>query len=122
MQTQPAKIELASRLDSKGNFVRSASTFRNFISSESDAQYPPESGRYHVYVNLACPWANGVLAIIELKGLNKHFTVSTTRPEFGIINEETGKGGWVFDESSKTERFEAIDSILGKKSVLDIYR
>jgi len=42
--------------DKSGEFKRQASVFRNFISRESGAEFPPEKGRYHLYVSYACPW------------------------------------------------------------------
>lgn len=42
--------------DKSGEFKRGQSSFRNFISKDSGAQFPPEKGRYHLYVSYACPW------------------------------------------------------------------
>lgn len=42
--------------DKSGEFKRQQSVFRNWISRESGAQFPPEKGRYHLYVSYACPW------------------------------------------------------------------
>ena len=42
--------------DKSGEFKRQASVFRNFISREPGAEFPPEKGRYHLYVSYACPW------------------------------------------------------------------
>lgn len=42
--------------DKDGHFKRKPSSFRNTISSEPGAEFPPEKGRYHLYVSLACPW------------------------------------------------------------------
>ena len=39
-----------------GEFKRPAAQFRNFISSKPNAEFPPEKGRYHLYVSYACPW------------------------------------------------------------------
>ena len=39
-----------------GKFIRAASTFRRFVSKEPGADFPPEKGRYHLYVSYACPW------------------------------------------------------------------
>lgn len=39
-----------------GEFKRPAAQFRNFISSTPNAKFPPEKGRYHLYVSYACPW------------------------------------------------------------------
>lgn len=48
--------------DKSGEFKRGSSQFRNHISKESGADFPPERGRYHLYVSYACPW--GLLHLI----------------------------------------------------------
>lgn len=57
--------------DSSGEFKRKPSAFRNFISAEPGADFPPEADRYHLYVSYACPWAHRVLIVRQLKGLEK---------------------------------------------------
>jgi putative glutathione S-transferase len=52
-----------------GEFKRQQSVFRSFIENKPDAEFPPEKGRYHVYVSYACPWAHRVLIVRKLKGL-----------------------------------------------------
>lgn len=42
--------------DKSGEFKRQQSTFRDWISNESGAEFPAEKGRYHLYVSYACPW------------------------------------------------------------------
>jgi glutathionyl-hydroquinone reductase len=42
--------------DKTGEFKRGQSVFRNFISREKGVEFPPEKGRYHLYVSYACPW------------------------------------------------------------------
>lgn len=42
--------------DKTGEFKRQVSSFRDAISRKAGAQYPPEKGRYHLYVSYACPW------------------------------------------------------------------
>jgi hypothetical protein len=52
-----AKEEHKSIVDpATGEFKRPAAQFRNFISSDRGSQFPPEKGRYHLYVSYACPW------------------------------------------------------------------
>ena len=46
--------------DKSGEFKRGQSAFRNFISKEPGAQFPPEKDRYHLYVSYACPWGMSV--------------------------------------------------------------
>ena len=48
--------------DKSGEFKRGQSAFRNSISRESGAQFPPEKDRYHLYVSYACPW--GTLSML----------------------------------------------------------
>lgn len=49
--------------DKSGEFKRQQSIFRNWISREAGAQFPPEKGRYHLYVSYACPWGMKELPI-----------------------------------------------------------
>jgi putative glutathione S-transferase len=53
--------------DDAGRFTRQASAFRSLISP--GGPFPPESGRYHLYVSLACPWAHRVVIARQIKGL-----------------------------------------------------
>ncbi|KAI5286850.1 S-glutathionyl-(chloro)hydroquinone reductase [Ascosphaera aggregata] len=56
-----------------GEFKRQESQFRQHISKEPGAKFPPEKGRYHLYVSYACPWAHRTLITRKLKG--KHLVV-----------------------------------------------
>ncbi|PYE35468.1 putative glutathione S-transferase [Idiomarina fontislapidosi] len=73
-----------------GRFVRSESQFRNHI--EQGGQFPPESGRYHLYVSYACPWAHRALIFRKLKGLESHIDVSVVHP---LMLEN----GWEFSDA-----------------------
>jgi glutathionyl-hydroquinone reductase len=42
--------------DSDGHYRRKASQFRNWVSADPEAEFPAESGRYVLYLNLGCPW------------------------------------------------------------------
>jgi hypothetical protein len=42
--------------DTSGEFKRQVSSFRNWVSSDPNAEFPAEKGRYHLYVSYACPW------------------------------------------------------------------
>ena len=39
------------------------------MSKKPNAHFPPEKGRYHLYVSYACPWAHRTLIVRKLKGL-----------------------------------------------------
>ncbi|CAE6893161.1 Glutathione S-transferase [Vibrio sp. B1FLJ16] len=66
---------------SGGKFVREDAGFRNWIKNEPDAEFQPESGRYHLYVSLACPWAHRTLIFRKLKGLEAHIDVTVVCPD-----------------------------------------
>ncbi|WP_334031853.1 glutathione S-transferase family protein [Alteromonas sp. P256] len=75
---------------SGGKFERQASKFRHRIGG-SDGKFAPESGRYHLYVSLACPWAHRTLIFRKLKKLESHIDVSVVHPEMLDY-------GWEFKE------------------------
>ncbi len=79
---------------SGGRFIREDAQFRNWLGAE-DSPFEAESGRYHLYVSLACPWAHRTLIVRALKGLEDHIGVSVVSP---IMLEN----GWTFvrDEGS----------------------
>lgn len=66
---------------SKGQFVREDAGFRDWIENKSNAKFQPESGRYHLYVSLACPWAHRTLIFRQLKGLETHIDVTVVCPD-----------------------------------------
>ena len=67
--------------------------------------FAAESGRYHLYVSLACPWAHRTLIFRELKGLAEHVSVDVVHPFLG-------EDGWSFatDFPGATG-----DRVLGKR-------
>lgn len=79
---------------SGGRFVREDAQFRNWL-GDANGPFEAESGRYHLYVSLACPWAHRTLIVRALKGLEDHLGVSVVSP---IMLEH----GWTFvrDEGS----------------------
>lgn len=66
--------------ESGGEFRRQDSRFRDWISPDVEATFPPESGRYHLYVSMACPWAHRTLIFRSLKGLEHHIGVTVVEP------------------------------------------
>ncbi|KAF7175560.1 hypothetical protein CNMCM7691_009125 [Aspergillus felis] len=75
--------------DKSGEFKRQQSVFRNFISREPGAQFPPEKDRYHLYVSYACPWAHRTLITRKLKGLEDIIS-------FTSVHWHLGENGWRF--------------------------
>lgn len=78
-----------------GKFERSTAGFRNWVTADGSAGpsgeggFKAESGRYHLYVSYACPWAHRTLIFRALKGLTEHITVSVVHPE--MLSD-----GWTF--------------------------
>lgn len=77
--------------DEKGRFKRNPTTFRNWIKADGSSQFKPESGRYHLYISFACPWAHRTLIMRKLKGLEEAITLSIVDP---IMADE----GWEFSD------------------------
>ncbi|TCM86973.1 glutathione S-transferase family protein [Rhodovulum steppense] len=103
--------------ESGGRFVRSTAGFRNWITADGapgpsgEGGFPAESGRYHLYVSLACPWAHRTLIFRALKGLTEHIGVSVVHPD--MLDD-----GWTFatDFPGATG-----DSLHGLPFLRDIY-
>lgn len=41
-----------------GSFTRPDTDYRSFISREPGAEFPPEVGRYALYISPGCPWVS----------------------------------------------------------------
>src|SRR5690554_137720 len=63
-----------------GKFERSEAQFRRWVEADPLAQFPAASGRYHLYVSYACPWAHRTLIFRKLKQLEEHIGVSVVHP------------------------------------------
>ncbi|MEO5661020.1 MAG: glutathione S-transferase family protein [Polaromonas sp.] len=73
----------------EGEFVRSESAFRNWVTADGSSGYPAEPGRYHLYVSLACPWAHRTVIARALKKLEAIVPLSVVEP---VMSEQ----GWGF--------------------------
>ncbi|KAI5239271.1 hypothetical protein E4T43_06857 [Aureobasidium subglaciale] len=73
--------------DADGHFRRQKSTFRDHISREPGAEFPPEKDRYVLYINWGCPWANRTAIVRMLKGLESII-------ELVVMDYEMFPDGW----------------------------
>ena len=79
----------------QGKFVRKDAHFRHWITNDGkpgptgDGGFKAESGRYHLYVSLACPWAHRTMIFRVLKGLQQMISMS-------VVNSYMGDEGWTF--------------------------
>ena len=94
---------------SGGKFIRTEAQFRNFIDYHSE--FTPDSGRYHLYVSLACPWAHRTLIYRSLKDLNDHISCS-------VVNPYMLENGWTFEESFSGT---TSDHLFSKQYLYQIY-
>ena len=100
-----------------GDFERQPTRFRNWITPDGapgpsgDGGFPAASGRYHLYVSLACPWAHRTLIFRALKGLEGHITVDAVHPFMGA-------DGWSFDSDFPGA---TGDRVLGKRFLREVY-
>lgn len=102
---------------SDGKFKRSDAKFRNWVTADGSAGptgangFAADSGRYHLYVSFACPWAHRALIFRKLKGLESHIDVSAVHPD--MLSD-----GWTF----QTDQYGATgDTLYGLPFARDIY-
>ncbi|MDY0884716.1 glutathione S-transferase family protein [Dongia soli] len=99
-----------------GHFERKASSFRNWVTADGSAGpsgeggFKAESGRYHLYVSLACPWAHRTLIMRVLKGLENMISIS-------VVNWLMREEGWTFAEGPGV----VPDKVNGAERLYEIY-
>ncbi len=93
-----------------GAFVRSASTFRDWVTADGSSDYLAEAGRYHLYVSLACPWAHRTVIVRRLKQLTGVVSLSVVDP----IRDERG---WAFTGAPRTD----LDAVNGFHFLAEAY-
>ncbi len=100
----------------KDEFVRWESQFRNWITvdgkagSSGSGGFKAESGRYHLYVSYACPWAHRTLIYLKLKNLEEHISVSVVNPKMTEIS-------WDFELYPDATG----DTLYQSKTMQDVY-
>lgn len=98
--------------------------FHDTITSDGSGEYKPESNRFHLYIQKACPWShrsechvlphkqsnahyNSAYIVWSLKGLQKH--ISVTNLDWLLLSD-----GWRFTK-------ERPDPLYGKSKLREIY-
>lgn len=101
---------------SGGRFIRQESQFRNWITPDGsagpsgEAGFKAEPNRYHLYVALACPWANRALIMRNLKGLEEIISLS-------VVNPLMAENGWTFEQ----EEGVIADPVTNAKYLYEVY-
>ncbi len=99
-----------------GHFIRPASGFRNWVTPDGGAGpsgtggFAAESGRYHLYVSLSCPWAHRTVIFRKLKGLENVISLSNVSPD--MLQD-----GWTFNKDEGSTG----DDVNGKGKLSEIY-
>jgi len=100
-----------------GAFKRTTAGFRNWITADGSAGpsgeggFKAETGRYHLYVSYACPWAHRALVFRQLKGLKAHISISAVHPD--MLSE-----GWTFETD---DHGATGDTLYGTAFARDVY-
>lgn len=92
--------------NSSGEFVRRPSDFRERITEDGSSGFPPEPGRYHLFVSRACSWCHRTMIYRVLKKLEGVISISYVEP---LMLEQ----GWTFS---------GPDPISGAHHVYELYQ
>jgi putative glutathione S-transferase len=126
--------DVSDKNDTAGKEGEDEESWRDMISSEPAAKFPPEPNRYHLYVSHACPWAHRTVLVVALKGLENVIGITYVHPTWQYTKPGIDEHrGWVFgskDGQSLTSTSGAgsfptswgeEDPIMGAKTIRDIY-
>ncbi|MBS0170837.1 MAG: glutathione S-transferase family protein [Nitrospira sp.] len=94
-----------------GEFKRQDDAFRQWVTADGRSGYPAETGRYHLYVSLACPWAHRTIIVRKLKQLESVIGMTVVDP----IRDEQG---WAF----RSGQGHSVDPINGFHFLSEAYR
>ena len=93
-----------------GKFIRKSSEFRDRI-AEGEL-FDVETGRYHLYISHACPWAHRTLITRKVLGLENHISVDV------VDWRMNSDGSWSFNPE---EEGATADTINGESSLEGVY-
>ncbi|HEY9800834.1 MAG TPA: glutathione S-transferase family protein [Leptolyngbyaceae cyanobacterium] len=96
--------------DSQGKFIRPSTTFRHQITADGSSGFKAESGRYHLYISWACPWACRTAIMRQLKGLENAIGLS-------VVTAEIDQNSWEFSD----EPGAIPDTVNGAQYLWQVY-
>eukprot|EP01138_Halocafeteria_seosinensis_P011894 gb/GECG01012156.1/.p1 GENE.gb/GECG01012156.1/~~gb/GECG01012156.1/.p1 ORF type:complete len:338 (+),score=39.48 gb/GECG01012156.1/:1-1014(+) len=125
MSVAKAVRDATQEVASSGEFKRTESACREFVRAFTGQgeppKYPAESGRYHLYVSYACPWACRCLTARAMKGLEHAISVSIVAPVWDYTKPDVDEHrGWMFKDSSEVPDV-IQDPIFNASSIRDMY-
>ena len=84
-----SKAQFPAEQAEDGSYQRQDDAFREWVTADGSSSFPAESGRYHLYVSFACPWAHRIIILRTLKKLKSVIGMTVVDP---IRNDQ----GWAF--------------------------
>ena len=90
--TEESQADRAAR-QRRGEFVRGVSAHRHWI---GDPDFPPEPGRYHLFVALNCPWCHRATLARAVLGLESSISMDVAFPNRTRDDDPAGAGLWEF--------------------------
>lgn len=90
---QESQADAAERR-ARGEFVRGVSGFRHAL---GDRDFPAETGRYHLYAALNCPWCHRVTLARNVLGLQSSITMDVVFPTRTDDSDPAGPNLWQFN-------------------------
>jgi len=102
---------------SAGAFIRAETQFHNWVTADGSAGpsgkagFKAESGRYQLYVSLACPWAHRTVIFRKLKKLEQHIGVT-------VVDPDMMQQGWAFTGNHGSD----LDEINHHDFLHQVYR
>ena len=98
------------RIAADGSFQRVESPWRRWVTADGSSGFKAEPGRYHLYVNVGCPWAYRAVLYRTLKGLEDVISMSCTHPG-------RGPEGWTFLDADG----QSLDTLTGYTHMHQVY-
>ncbi|KAH7115840.1 glutathione S-transferase [Dendryphion nanum] len=82
---------------------------------EEGGEFPPEKGRYHLYIGLFCPFAHRANLVRHVKHLTDIITLDVVKPY------PKGSEGWRFPASDDEYPNATVDQLFGSKFLHEVY-
>jgi len=98
-------------MNKNGEFKRKDAAWRNWISQDEGSEFPPEAGRYHLYVAYACPWAHRTMLLRALKGLDHVLSITVVHPTWRRTRPDKDHDmhtGWVFGSHTENTAHQSV--------------
>ncbi len=107
------KAQFPQEQSDDGRFVRQEDHFRGWVSADGHTGFPAVSGRYQLFVSLACPWAHRTIIMRKLKRLEAAIPMTIVDP----IRDERG---WHYGTHFLSELYIASDPVYNDRVTVPV--